>query len=575
MRSLDELKQEIRLLAYIEQQGQYRIKALGGGKYRITPCPVCGYEGDFTLYDDTNSYSSGMSCCRGGSMIDYFMEAEKMTQEDAIRKLRTLAGEDVGDKKKPAATTASTKKPLQYYYNRGLTDKTIQKYGLGYDESGPYGKAYPYKLPVSDSFTVWRAADEKEDPRYKNSGNVDLFNAGLLEDPAVKVIGITEGIFDALSLEEVGLPSIALNSAANKGKLPDLLKGLKDQRVIIALDNDAAGKAAAEDLEEVCRSADVQYRIFKSNYKDPNEYLLKDREGLRWAVRAAYTAGTGEDYLRDSFVDDLEKHYQQKEIKTNFRGLDVNLGGGLYPGLYMLGAMPGIGKTAFALHMADNIAAQGHKVLFFSLEMSRFEMICRSIAREVYQKDRGTDITTGHILRGKTAQGGDMINNSIFNTALDYYRQTIAPHIIIEEGNFGITIANIIAQIRHFAEFNPVVFIDYLQIIRGEDPRATDKQITDYHVTELKRLSRDIDIPIIAISSFNRTNYDVGGFKAFKESGAIEYSADVVWGMKRNEDQAAEEPAKIELEILKNRRGPAGKTIDIQYLPKNNLFFFV
>ena len=244
MQDLGVLKKQISLLEYIKQRGGHKVKALGGDKYRIMPCPVCGYEGDFTLYDDTNSYSSGMDCCRGGSIIDYFMEAEKMTQEDAIRKLRELAGESV--KEKPAAAIQATtdkEKPLQYYYSRGLTDKTIQKYGLDYDEAGPYGKAYPYKLPVTDDFTIWRAADEKADPRYKNKGSVVLFNVKALEDPAVKFIGITEGLFDALALEEVGLPSVAINSTANKAKLHELLQKLGPDRVaIFALDEDDAGK---------------------------------------------------------------------------------------------------------------------------------------------------------------------------------------------------------------------------------------------------------------------------------------------------------------------------------------------
>ncbi len=583
MQELSELKKRIRLLEYIQQQGGYNIKALGGGKYRITPCPVCGYKGDFTLYDETNSYSSGMNCCQGGSIIDYFMEAEKMTKEDAIRKLRTLAGEDVTEKKEPAAvsqTTTSTEKHLEYYYNRGLTDKTIQKYGLSYDEKGPYGKAYPYKLPVTDEFIIWRAADETADPRYKNSGSVQLFNEALLKDPKVKAIGITEGIFDALALEEAGLPSVALNSTANKARLNELLDGLEaDQTIIIAMDNDEAGKSAAEEVEEACRSRNIICRILRSEHKDPNEHLLKDREGLRWAVESIHTAGTVGEYIRHSFIDDLQKHYQQKEIKTGIKKLDAVLGGGLYPGLYVLGAVTGLGKTAYSLQIADNIAAAGHKVLFFSLEMGLFEMICRSIAREIKQMDPETKITTGHILRGKVDDKKDIINDHSFNLALEYYGGNIADNIDIEEGNFDLNMSRIREQVRRFQDSRPVVFIDYLQIIRSEDPRATDKQNTDFNVTELKRLSRDMDIPIIAISSFNRTGYKDGGFEAFKESGGIEYSADVVLAMMIEGDGEMdkmknwkENPRPVSLEILKNRRGKIREDVRLDYYPANNYF---
>ena len=78
----------------------------------------------------------------------------------------------------------------------------------------------------------------------------------------------------------------------------------------------------------------------------------------------------------------------------------------------------------------------------------------------------------------------------------------------------------------------PVVIIDYLQLLAPHEPRATDKQNTDKAVMELKRASRDYKLPIIAISSFNRQNYNTPvSMEAFKESGAIEYSSDVLIGL--------------------------------------------
>ena len=75
----------------------------------------------------------------------------------------------------------------------------------------------------------------------------------------------------------------------------------------------------------------------------------------------------------------------------------------------------------------------------------------------------------------------------------------------------------------------PVIFVDYLQVLRPVDLRITEKQHIDMTIVELKRLSRDLDLPVVAVSSFNRANYKTDvTFEAFKESGAIEYTADVV-----------------------------------------------
>ena len=83
------------------------------------------------------------------------------------------------------------------------------------------------------------------------------------------------------------------------------------------------------------------------------------------------------------------------------------------------------------------------------------------------------------------------------------------------------------------------MLIDYLQIVAPADMRATDKQNTDKAVLELKRISRDFKIPVIGISSFNRDSYKAGGgvnqgkvsMTDYKESGAVEYSADVLIGL--------------------------------------------
>ena len=140
-------------------------------------------------------------------------------------------------------------------------------------------------------------------------------------------------------------------------------------------------------------------------------------------------------------------------------------------------------------------------------------------------------------------------------------------------------------------DHKPVIIIDYLQILAPFEPRASDKQNTDKAVFELKRLSRDFKIPIIGISSLNRENYNnTISMSSFKESGAIEYSSDVLFGMQfeavgnnlsdNNTKITAEninrlkreDIRKIELKILKNRNGTTGDSITYDYYPMFNYF---
>ena len=130
----------------------------------------------------------------------------------------------------------------------------------------------------------------------------------------------------------------------------------------------------------------------------------------------------------------------------------------------------------------------------------------------------------------------------------------------------------------------PVIFIDYLQILAPYDIKASDKQNTDKAILELKRLSRDYDTPVMAISSFNRENYTTEvNTGAFKESGAIEYSCDVALAIQpqymklgfsnpeKAENQQKVKTCKhmqvrpIEAVILKNRNGRTGGKIGFNY----------
>lgn len=99
----------------------------------------------------------------------------------------------------------------------------------------------------------------------------------------------------------------------------------------------------------------------------------------------------------------------------------------------------------------------------------------------------------------------------------------VAPNEIIREGTFSLSVEDIKTYLQEYVaetKEKPFVIIDYLQILAPSDTRLSDKQQIDHNITTLKRLSRDLDIPILVISSFNRLNYSqTASFEAFKESG--------------------------------------------------------
>ena len=143
-------------------------------------------------------------------------------------------------------------------------------------------------------------------------------------------------------------------------------------------------------------------------------------------------------------------------------------------------------------------------------------------------------------------------------------------------------IKNLIEEHKKQTKVSPVVIIDYLQIITPTDRKLTEKQSMDQIVKRLKQISRDFKIPVFAISSLNRESYKSPiSMQAFKESGGIEYSADVLLGLQLKgveqkdfdvEAAKSKTPREIELKILKNRRGKTGEKIDFYYYPQYNYF---
>lgn len=242
--------------------------------------------------------------------------------------------------------------------------------------------------------------------------------------------------------------------------------------------------------------------------------------------------------------------------------------------------------------MGDNIARQGHKVIIFSLEQSKIELVTKAVSRLTYEISRGDARTHTNILKSK-----ELDNRTL--DAISKYTSEIAPNEIIKEGTFSLNVNHIRDYLKDYVantKEHPFVIIDYLQILAPSDLKLTDKQQVDYNITTLKKISRDLDIPILVISSFNRSNYyEPAGFDALKESGGIEYTADVIFTMqlkasfdysklteaekkqqqsiKVQVDEAKKSnPRNIVLTCLKNRNGKTNFSVFYHYNPCFNVF---
>ncbi len=632
------------LKSYVES---ITSKSKGANMY---VCPLCGSgtgshnTGAFSITKDGKSWKC-FSCNKGGDIFDLIGEHEQIADHSeqlkragelygiTIESYRATAQEDFREyqnqpkNEQYTHNSTHTTDYTQFFlqanrdiektdYHRGLSIETLNRFKIGYVESwrhpkAPNAPASP-RLIIPTSKESYLARDtrkqipEEQKPYSKSKvGSIHIFNAKALQT-ATKPIFIVEGELDALSIIEVGGEAVALGTTTKVKGLLELLKTKKpEQPLIIALDNDEAGEKAYKELSEGLQGLNIiSYRYNPAGeYKDANEALQGNREALRQAVeeaehiqdeaeqakKEAYLNTSTAHYLQ-SFIDGIAESVNTPYIPTGFNKLDTVLDGGLYEGLYIVGAISSLGKTTLITQIADQIAQAGHDVLIFSLEMARAEIMAKSISRHTLQQvlNNGGEIrnakTTRGITTGKRYENYSKAEKELIqNAIIDYSKY--AEHIYISEGigNIGAEqIRETVKQHILFTGKKPTVVIDYLQILAPYSERATDKQNTDKAVMELKRISRDYKTPVIGISSFNRANYSVAvSMEAFKESGAIEYSSDVLFGLQLKgagkkdfdpNEAKKKSPREIELVILKNRNGSTGDKLGFKYYPLFNYF---
>jgi replicative DNA helicase len=513
---------------------------------------------------------------------------------------------------------------LKYLQSRGLSTSTADRFMVGYDPEwrSPKalrdGKKPPTSprliIPTGKNSYLARATEPNVDPKFKamKEGTLELFNKKALQGAAP--VFITEGEIDALSIIEIGGEACALGSVNNVNKFIELCKSNPLAiPLILSLDNDDRGKEAQGKLRVGLEALKISFYEVNTagEYKDPNEHLIKNKEAFAALVNSDPAEAARQEaeaektkyletaaaYHINALMGEIAASANTPAISTGFKLLDEALDGGLYEGLYIMGAISSLGKTTYILQIADQIAQRGQDVLIFSLEMSRYELMAKSISRltiiNCNNQTKNAKTTRG-ILSGYKRKYYNEDEKKLINMSMEDY-SLYSQYIYIHEGVGDIGVEDIRQEVQKHISFTgniPVVIIDYLQILSPYDMRATDKQNTDKAVLELKRLSRDKKMPVIAVSSFNRDNYTAPvNLASFKESGAIEYSSDILLGLqlagmdklsqsdskrsettKQIEDMKAADPRKAQLKILKNRNGKIGISLYYDYYPMFNLF---
>jgi len=375
---------------------------------------------------------------------------------------------------------------------------------------------------------------------------LDLYDAGI--EP--NILSLSEELRKRQELDKVGLRYVFMlaESAWTTGYAHAHAKVIKEKAILrrLMLLGEVLQEDASQDvkpLEEIMQEASVMLEELKK-------------------LTSETTSSGFSTFFKEKFGTKVEEMKEYASRKTGFVNLDSEQI--FTPGLYVLGGLPALGKTTFAWQLLEQMARQGEKCVYCSYEMSEFELYTKSAMRELFSRDRNTKLTSAGIRRGDETR--------------------TLEEILVEFGEIGIDLTvvemqeqdidDLIFGLRKYCvEKAPVIVLDYLQIVPVRRREASAKQGIDEIVRKLKNFQRETGATFIVISSFNRQNYGQQvAFESFKESGNIEYSADVVWGLQLYATRELKEgatnqnreiiskakeanPRQVELKCLKNRQG--------------------
>ncbi|MEK4630477.1 MAG: replicative DNA helicase [Solibacillus sp.] len=375
---------------------------------------------------------------------------------------------------------------------------------------------------------------------------------------AIDVVTVTEELSAKKELEDVGglsyLTELA-NAVPTAANIAHYAKIVEEKALLRRL------------IRVASKIADDGY-----TREDEVEVLLAEAEKKMLEVSNRKNAGDFK-HVKDVLVQTFDNIEQLQSrdgdvtgIPTGFRDLDKMTAGFQRNDLIIVAARPSVGKTAFALNVAQSVAVKAREnVAIFSLEMGADQLVMRMLCAE------------GNIDAQRLRTGA--------LEAEDWSKLTMAMGSLSNSGIFiddtpGVRITDIRAKCRRLAKEQGLgmILIDYLQLILGSGKPGENRQQEVSEISRsLKGLARELKVPVIALSQLSRgveQRQDKRPMMSdLRESGSIEQDADIVAFLYRDDyyDKESESKDIIEIIIAKQRNGPTG-TVSLAFRKEYNKF---
>ncbi|MEK3987437.1 replicative DNA helicase [Paenibacillus sp. FSL K6-3166] len=390
------------------------------------------------------------------------------------------------------------------------------------------------------------------------SGMVELHNAG----EQIDIRSLTGALLQWKSLDKVGgvhhLSQIARSSptAANIEYFIGILNNKFTLREAL--------KNAYELIEMVHESEDADAVVSHALTKSA---ALSDQSAPKQDFKSTREIGI-------AYIETIEQRVSNRLSgtisgkETGFKDLDKLTGGFQKQDLIIVAARPSVGKTAFALNIAQNAAKLTNEpIAVFSLEMSEQQLMQRMVCAEVN-------------LDANDLRMGDITSDDDWGK-LTIGISSLADKNILIADDPVVTVHDIRAKCRRLKREQGLgmIIIDYLQLIQGSSgKRGENRQQEVSEISRvLKQIARELDVPVIALSQLSRKVEERQDKRPMmsdlRESGSIEQDADIVAFLYRDDyyNQESEKKNIIEIIISKQRNGPTG-TVELVFLKNFNKF---
>lgn len=362
-----------------------------------------------------------------------------------------------------------------------------------------------------------------------------------------------------------------LEAIGDVGYISGLVDGVPDRPSIEHYIKIVRDKALLRGLIHAANSAIAR----AAEQSDPAEEILNDAEAAIFQL-SEKRIGRGfmgvQEIVKESFgsVDALLQRGQRiTGLATHYTDLDEMTSGLQRSDLIIIAARPSMGKTAFALNIAENAAIEDQKTVgVFSLEMSREALLLRLLCS--HSRVDSHRLRTGTFFREDEAK-------------IHHAMEHLAHAPIFIDDTPGISLSEMRAKARRLQQSAgalDLIIVDYLQLMSGGGRRYENRTQEVSAISRgLKGLAKELKVPVVALSQLSRAPESRGGdhrpqLADLRESGSIEQDADVVAFIFREEVYKPDEPeleGRAEIIIAKQRNGPTGR-LNLAFLKNSTRF---